>query len=69
MIYNEIAGQTKLANAAIPIHLHLDKQADQRNEFSPFSLHLASGAKDSLDALGRRSRDHAGDIINPDDGI
>ena len=32
----------KHANNAIPIHLHLDKQTeDIRNDFSPFSLHLA----------------------------
>ena len=63
-----MTGQPKMANA-IPIHLHLDKQADQRNEFSPFSLHLVNGAKDSLDALARRSRDNNGTIISPDDGI
>ena len=53
------------------IHLHLDKQTeDHRNDFSPFSLHLASGGKDSLNVLSRRSREKNSDLNNsPDDGI
>lgn len=54
------------------IHLHLDKEAEhERTEFSPFSLHMTGGVRDSLNVLSHRSRDNTNEINSSpaDDGI